>query len=117
MFLDCRIRHGSASLNLEPTKKHLREHFKGIPFTFPKYLALSAIGEIFDVFKLVFPDGSEVFEIHTEGVIFDEYPDVISLAQIDVTIAVESDCRCADMVNLGFWKVYGFESLQLSSHI
>jgi hypothetical protein len=41
---------------------------------------LSAIGEIFYVCELVLPDGIEVFKIHAEGIVFDEYPDIIPLA-------------------------------------
>ena len=80
MFFDFGIGYGPDSLNLEPAKKHLRQHFQCIPFAFPKHLALPAVGEIFYVCKLVLPDGIEVFKIHAEGIVFYENPDVVAFA-------------------------------------
>ena len=114
---DFAVRYSTRALYAKSADEHRDEHFKCTQFAFEKDGALSAIGKILDVVKLMFQDSPKVSEIHFYGIIADEHENIIAFAKINIAVAVKSYCRSANVVNLGLGEINALESLQLSAHI
>ena len=85
---DFAVRYSTRALYAKSADEHRDEHFKCTQFAFEKDGALSTIGKILDVVKLMFQDSPKVSEIHFYGIIADEHENIIAFAKINIAVAV-----------------------------